>query len=109
VYPLTDFILYNDSVLIESITAQQRLDAADEVALYERSFDQLRAAAATRRGRGRPAGSHEARYSPHGDGDGGRTGRPGDPRSTGRVCARFYAVVRDPARVILFRLVAGLG
>ena len=46
-YPLTDFILYNDSVLIESITAQQRLDAADEVALYERSFDQLRAAAAT--------------------------------------------------------------
>lgn len=47
VYPLTNFVLYDDAVLIESITAQQRLEAADEVALYERYFDQLRAAAAT--------------------------------------------------------------
>lgn len=47
VYPLTNFVLYDDSVLIESITAQQRLDGADEVALYERFFAQLRDAAAT--------------------------------------------------------------
>jgi len=32
-------------VTIESITAQQRFDAPDEVALYERFFDQLRDAA----------------------------------------------------------------
>jgi len=49
VYSLTDFILYDGSVLIESITAQQRLDGADEVALYERFFQQLRDAAATGR------------------------------------------------------------
>lgn len=47
VYPLTDFTLYDDSVLIESITAQQRLEGADEVALYEQFVDQLRSAAAT--------------------------------------------------------------
>lgn len=46
VYPLTGFTLYDDAVLIESITGQQRLHAADEVALYERFFDQLRHAAA---------------------------------------------------------------
>jgi hypothetical protein len=33
VYTLTDFILYDSYMLIESITAQQRLDGADEVAL----------------------------------------------------------------------------
>ncbi|MCA1676090.1 MAG: DUF5753 domain-containing protein [Actinobacteria bacterium] len=49
VYPLTDFILYDSYVLIESITAQQRLDGADEVALYEQFFQQLRDAAATGR------------------------------------------------------------
>ncbi|HWR46571.1 MAG TPA: Scr1 family TA system antitoxin-like transcriptional regulator [Pseudonocardiaceae bacterium] len=47
VFPLTGFVLYDDAVLIESITGQQRLDAANEVALYERFFDQLRDAAAT--------------------------------------------------------------
>jgi len=47
VYPLTDFILFDGSVLIESITAQQRLDGADEVALYGRFFQQLRDAAAS--------------------------------------------------------------
>lgn len=47
VYPLTNFVLYDDAVLIESITAQQRLEGADEVALYERFFDQLVSAAAT--------------------------------------------------------------
>lgn len=46
VFPLTNFILYDDAVLIESITGQQHLHAADEVALYERFFDQLRGAAA---------------------------------------------------------------
>jgi hypothetical protein len=45
VYPLTGFELRDDAVMIESITAQQRLDAPDEVALYERFFDQLREAA----------------------------------------------------------------
>jgi transcriptional regulator with XRE-family HTH domain len=47
VFPLTNFVLYDEAVLIESITGQQRLDGADEVALYERFFDQLREAAAT--------------------------------------------------------------
>lgn len=47
VYPLTDFVLYDDEVLIESITAQQRLQGADEVALYEQFFGQLLDAAAT--------------------------------------------------------------
>lgn len=47
VYPLTGFTLYDDMVLIESIAGQQRLEAANEVALYERFFDQLREAAAT--------------------------------------------------------------
>jgi hypothetical protein len=45
VYPLTGFELRDDVVMIESITAQQRLDAPDEVALYGRFFDQLRGAA----------------------------------------------------------------
>ncbi|MGH3908058.1 MAG: Scr1 family TA system antitoxin-like transcriptional regulator [Pseudonocardiaceae bacterium] len=47
VFPLTGFTLYDDTVLIETITGQQRLHAADEVALYARFFDQLREAAAT--------------------------------------------------------------
>lgn len=47
VFPLTGFELRDHAVMIESITAQHRLDAADEVALYERFFDQLRDAAAT--------------------------------------------------------------
>ncbi|MGH3811777.1 MAG: DUF5753 domain-containing protein [Pseudonocardiaceae bacterium] len=47
VYPLTGFTLYDDTVLIETITGQQRLHAADEVALYARFFDQLHEAAAT--------------------------------------------------------------
>lgn len=46
VFPLTNFIIYDDAVLIETITGQQRLHAPDEVALYERFFDQLRGAAA---------------------------------------------------------------
>ncbi len=45
VYPLTGFELRDDAVMIESVTAQQRLDAPDEVALYERFFQQLREAA----------------------------------------------------------------
>ncbi len=47
VFPLTGFALYDDFVLIENITGQQRLETADQVALYERFFDQLRDAAAT--------------------------------------------------------------
>lgn len=47
IYPLTDFTLYDDSVLIESVTGQQRIEGMDEVALYEQFFDQLRDAAAT--------------------------------------------------------------
>ncbi|MGH3436805.1 MAG: DUF5753 domain-containing protein [Sciscionella sp.] len=47
VFPLTNFTLYDDYVLIESITAQQRLDSPDEIARYERCFDQLRATALT--------------------------------------------------------------
>lgn len=47
IYPLTDFTLYDDFVLIESITAQQRLEGADEVALYGQFFEQLRDAAVT--------------------------------------------------------------
>lgn len=46
VFPLTGFTIYDDTVLIETITGQQRLHAADEVALYARFFDQLREAAA---------------------------------------------------------------
>lgn len=46
-FPLTGFVLYDNVVLIESIVGQQRLEAADEVALYERFFDQFRHAAAT--------------------------------------------------------------
>lgn len=47
VFPLTGFELRDDAVMIESITAQQRIEAPDEVALYERFFEQLRRAAAT--------------------------------------------------------------
>lgn len=49
VFPLTNFLLYDDHVLIESITAQQRLDAPDDVAAYESYFAQLREAAVTGR------------------------------------------------------------
>ena len=47
VFPLTGFELREDAVMIESIVAQQRLDAPDEVALYEQFFDQLRDVAVT--------------------------------------------------------------
>ncbi|SFS90778.1 helix-turn-helix domain-containing protein [Saccharopolyspora flava] len=47
VFPLTNFLLYDDHVLIESITAQQRLDSRDDVKNYESYFDQLREAAVT--------------------------------------------------------------
>lgn len=47
VYPLTGFTIYDDAVLIETLTGQQRLHAADVVALYTRFFDQLREAATT--------------------------------------------------------------
>lgn len=47
VFPLTNFLLYDDHVLIESITAQQRLDSPDDVAAYEDYFAQLREAAVT--------------------------------------------------------------
>lgn len=47
VFPLTNFLLYDDHVLIESITAQQRLDSPDDVKNYESYFDQLREAAVT--------------------------------------------------------------
>lgn len=47
VFPLTNFLLYDDHVLIESITAQQRLDSPDDVKSYESYFDQLREAAVT--------------------------------------------------------------
>lgn len=47
VYPLTNFVIYDDYVLIESITAQHRIEGADEVALYERFFAQLLDAAVT--------------------------------------------------------------
>lgn len=47
VFPLTGFTIYDDAVLIETITGQQRLHAADQVALYAQFFDQLREAAAT--------------------------------------------------------------
>src|SRR5699024_11064865 len=45
IFPLTTFILYDDHVLIESLTAQQRLDAPDDVEAYESYFEQLREAA----------------------------------------------------------------
>lgn len=41
IFPLTNFLLYDDHVLIESITAQQRLDSPDDVAAYESYFAQL--------------------------------------------------------------------
>ena len=47
VFPLTGFTIYDDAVLIETITGQQRLHAADQIALYAQFFDQLREAAAT--------------------------------------------------------------
>ncbi len=47
IFPLTNFVLYDTHVLIESITAQQRLDAPDDVRAYEGYFEQLRAAAVT--------------------------------------------------------------
>lgn len=47
IYPLTTFILYDDHVLIESITAQQRLDSPDDVQAYESYFEELREAAVT--------------------------------------------------------------
>ncbi|WP_007024666.1 helix-turn-helix domain-containing protein [Saccharomonospora iraqiensis] len=45
IFPLTNFLLYDDHVLIESMTAQQRLDSPEEVAAYEEHFKQLREAA----------------------------------------------------------------
>jgi len=47
IFPLTTFILYDDHVLIESITAQQRLASPDDVKAYETYFEQLREAAVT--------------------------------------------------------------
>lgn len=47
IFPLTNFLLYDDHVLIESITAQQRLHAPDDVKAYESYFDQLHAVAIT--------------------------------------------------------------
>ncbi|MGH3621256.1 MAG: helix-turn-helix domain-containing protein [Sciscionella sp.] len=47
IFPLTNFLLYDDHVLIEFITAQQRLDSPDEVAAYESYFKQLQEAAVT--------------------------------------------------------------
>lgn len=47
IFPLTTFILYDDHVLIESITAQQRLDSPDDLEAYESYFEQLREAAVT--------------------------------------------------------------
>lgn len=47
IFPLTNFLLYDDHVLIESITAQQRLDSPDDVEAYENYFNELRAAAVT--------------------------------------------------------------
>ncbi|GAB3671433.1 helix-turn-helix transcriptional regulator [Saccharopolyspora sp. ID03-671] len=47
VFPLTNFLLYDDHVLIESITAQQRLDSPDDVKNYESYFDELRETAVT--------------------------------------------------------------
>lgn len=47
IFPLTNFILYDDHVLIESLTAQQRLDSPDEVDAYESYVEQLQNAAVT--------------------------------------------------------------
>jgi len=47
VFPLTNFLLYDDHVLIESLTAQQRLDSPDDIQAYEDFFQQLRDAALT--------------------------------------------------------------
>jgi transcriptional regulator with XRE-family HTH domain len=47
IFPLTTFIVYDDHVLIESITAQQRLDSPDDVEAYEGYFEELREAAVT--------------------------------------------------------------
>lgn len=47
IFPLTDFLVYDDHVLIESITAQQRLDSPDDVQAYESFFEQLQEAAVT--------------------------------------------------------------
>lgn len=47
VFPLTNFLLYDDHVLIESLTAQQRLDSPDDVSAYEEFFAQLHDAAVT--------------------------------------------------------------
>ena len=47
VFPLTNFLLYDDHVLIESITAQQRLDSADDIAAYESYFTELQEVAVT--------------------------------------------------------------
>lgn len=47
IFPLTNFLLYDDHVLIETLTAQQRLDTADDVEAYENYFNELRAVAIT--------------------------------------------------------------
>jgi transcriptional regulator with XRE-family HTH domain len=47
VYPLTNFVLYDDHVLIESLTGQQRLSAAEEVRAYEAALGELMRAAVT--------------------------------------------------------------
>ena len=47
VYPLTNFVLYDDHVLIESLTAQHRLDDPTELATYANYLDQLFHAAVT--------------------------------------------------------------
>lgn len=46
--PLACFALYdNEFVLVETLTGEQRLDDPDEVTIYIKAFDQLRAASAT--------------------------------------------------------------
>jgi hypothetical protein len=46
--PLACFAVHdNESVLIETLTGEQRIDDPDEVAVYVTAFDHLRAAAAT--------------------------------------------------------------
>jgi transcriptional regulator with XRE-family HTH domain len=47
IFPLTNFLLYDDHVLIESITAQQRLDSPDDIAAYESFFQELQQVAVT--------------------------------------------------------------
>lgn len=44
---MTNFLLYDDHVLIETLTAQHRLDSPDDVEAYENYFNELRAAAVT--------------------------------------------------------------